>query len=51
MASALVRGALDQMRDAGTTVVPLCPYVRSWIDEHEEYQSLVDEDLDRALRP
>lgn len=51
VASELVRGMLDQLRDRDATVVPLCPYVRKWIDEHDEYQSLVDEDLDRALRP
>lgn len=51
VASSLVRGALDQMRESGTTVVPLCPYVRTWIGRHDGYEDLIDEDLDRALRP
>lgn len=49
--SALVRGALDQIRDADGTMVPLCPYVRTWVDRHEDYQSLVDDELDTLLRP
>ncbi len=51
VASALVGGALDQIREAGGTVVPLCPYVRKWIDRHDGYDALIDEDLDAALRP
>lgn len=51
VASALMRGALDDMKEKDMTVVPLCPYVRRWIGEHDEYQSLIDDDLDRALRP
>ncbi|MGK2930321.1 MAG: GNAT family N-acetyltransferase [Acidimicrobiales bacterium] len=51
VASALVGGALDQIREAGGTVVPLCPYVRRWIERHDGFDSLIDEDLDTALRP
>lgn len=51
VASALVGGALDQIREAGGTVVPLCPYIRKWIERHDGYDSLIDEDLDTALRP
>lgn len=51
VASALVGGALDQLREAGGTVVPLCPYVRRWIERHDGYDALIDEDLDTALRP
>jgi len=40
---ALVRGALDQVRDAGLTVLPVCPFVKAWIDRHEDYQPLVVE--------
>lgn len=49
--SALVRGALDDVREKGGTVVALCPFVKRWIDEHEEYASLIDEELDTLLRP
>jgi len=37
----LVQGALDQVREAGQKVRPTCPFVRSWIEEHEEYADLV----------
>ena len=43
--SQLVRGALDAERAAGTPIVPLCPFVRSYIDKHPEYADLVDAEL------
>jgi hypothetical protein len=43
--SALVRGALDVERAAGTAIVPLCPFVRGYIDKHPEYADLVDAEL------
>ena len=49
--SALVRGALDDVRANGGTVVALCPFVSSWISKHDDYRSLVDEELDGLLRP
>ncbi len=47
----LVRGALDDVRARGGTVVPLCSFVRSWIDRHEGYEELVDQPLLAKLRP
>lgn len=41
VASALIRGALDDVRRRGLSAVPLCPFVRSFIDRHPEYQDLV----------
>lgn len=37
----LVRGALDDIRSSGRTVVPACWYVRQFIQEHPEYDDLV----------
>jgi predicted GNAT family acetyltransferase len=37
----LVRAALDDVRAAGLTVVPLCWYVAQYIDEHPEYADLL----------
>jgi predicted GNAT family acetyltransferase len=31
--------------------VPLCSFVRSWIERHEGYEDLVDHDLVAQLRP
>src|SRR3954467_1617482 len=40
--SALVRGALDDVRrDGSRKVLPLCPFVKSWIASHEDYRDLV----------
>lgn len=40
--SALARFALDAARADGTRrVVPQCPFVRSWIGKHPDYQDLV----------
>jgi len=37
----LARVALDQARVEGLQVDPRCPFVREWIDRHEDYQDLV----------
>ena len=39
--STLVRGALDDVRAAGLSVRPLCPFVKAYIDRHPEYADLV----------
>jgi len=39
----LARQALDAVRaDGELRVVPLCPFIKEWIDRHPTYQSLVD---------
>jgi predicted GNAT family acetyltransferase len=39
--SALVGQALDQARTAGLDVVATCPFVRSYIERHQEYADLL----------
>ena len=39
--SQLARVALDQVRTEGLKVDPKCPFLRDWIDRHEDYQDLV----------
>ena len=40
--SALVRAALDDVRETGgLAVVPRCPFVKTWIEKHPDYQPLV----------
>ena len=42
LASILIEQALDDTRTRTTlTVVPDCPYVAHWIDQHAEYQDLL----------
>ncbi len=37
----IARAALDEARADGVSVVPLCPFIRSWIDKHPDYADLV----------
>ncbi|MGN6472168.1 MAG: GNAT family N-acetyltransferase [Mycobacteriales bacterium] len=37
----LIRAALDQTRAEGLRVDPQCPFVRAFIEEHEDYADLV----------
>lgn len=39
--SQLVRAALDAARDAGQQVDPVCPFIKSYIERHPEYQGLL----------
>lgn len=48
--SRLVSFALDDVRQSGSLVVPLCPFVAGYIERNEEYADLVDEDMTRQLR-
>jgi len=42
----LVAGALDDIRARGLHVVPICPFVRSYIRHHSEYRDLVVRDTE-----
>jgi predicted GNAT family acetyltransferase len=39
--STLARRALDDVRAAHRSVVPLCPFIKAWIDKHPDYQDLL----------
>jgi predicted GNAT family acetyltransferase len=40
--STLAREALDDVRrDGSRKVLPLCPFIKSWIAHHEDYRDLV----------
>lgn len=41
LGAVLVRGALDDVRGTGRTVVPRCWYVAEFIDDHPDYQDLL----------
>ena len=43
-AGELVEGALLDLRSRDLRVIPICPYVRSWIDRHRAYADLVVDD-------
>lgn len=43
IAGRLVRYALDDTRQRGRRVRPLCPYVDAWIKRHPDYADLVED--------
>lgn len=43
VAGRLVTGALDLAAKEGLAVIPRCPFVRDWLDEHPDYAGLVPE--------
>ncbi|MCL3861696.1 GNAT family N-acetyltransferase [Actinotalea sp. K2] len=44
LGSALVRGVLDDLRAREVRIVPLCPFVRAFLERHPEYRDLVATD-------
>lgn len=36
----LVQGALDHVRGLGLAVLPICPFVQSWMVRHPDYHDL-----------
>ena len=45
LASQLVRGALDDARRRNLRIVPICPFVESYLERHPDDDDLVDHDL------
>ncbi len=43
LGSVLVKHALESARQRGLGVLPLCPFVRSWISRHPDHLPLVPE--------
>lgn len=50
LASVLVRAAVDDTIERGFSVVPVCPYVASWLTKHTEYAAHVVEPGPQHLR-
>jgi uncharacterized protein len=44
LAGVLVEGALQDLRERGLRVIPVCPFVRSWLRRHPEYTDLISSD-------
>lgn len=49
LGSTLARQALDDVREKGAMIVPLCPFIAAWIKRHPDYADLVDEELLEAI--
>jgi predicted GNAT family acetyltransferase len=41
LANKLVAGALDDVRAHGLHVIPICPFVSTYLQRHPEYEDLV----------
>ena len=41
LGSVLIRGALDEIRARGHSALPVCPFVRSFVERHPDYLDLV----------
>jgi uncharacterized protein len=41
LGSILIRCTLDDVRARGLSVLPYCPFVRSWLERHDDYVDLV----------
>lgn len=41
LGSVLVPAVLDDIRGRGARLIPTCPFIRSWLDEHPDQQDLV----------
>lgn len=49
LASELIRAALDDARERDLAVLPICPFVRSFISRHLEYVTLVPDEQRRRF--
>jgi predicted GNAT family acetyltransferase len=49
LASALIKGALDDIRVRGIPMLPVCSFVDRFIKRHPEYDDLVDHAMFDAL--
>ncbi len=38
---ALARAGLDDARERGLSVMPLCPFIKAWVQRHPEYEDLL----------
>lgn len=47
--SHLVRAMLDDIREQGKTVIPICPYTMYYIRKHREYLDIVRADMRATL--
>ncbi|CAN5401462.1 hypothetical protein BH24ACT9_BH24ACT9_11210 [soil metagenome] len=41
VASTMVKGALGRVAESGMELLPVCPFVASYVTKHAEYQGLV----------
>ncbi|WP_405491095.1 GNAT family N-acetyltransferase [Nocardia sp. NBC_00511] len=42
LASRLIRAALEDTRAAGERIVPICPFVKAFVEKHHDFDDLLD---------
>jgi predicted GNAT family acetyltransferase len=47
--SALAKGALDDARERGLQIVPICPFIARYVHRHPEYVPHLDERIRKAF--
>lgn len=50
LASKLVRFALDDVKEQGGRVVPICPFFAAYIQRHREYEEYVDHEMTMEIK-
>jgi predicted GNAT family acetyltransferase len=50
LAATVVRAALDATRAEGLRVVPVCPYVKKYVESHDDWADIVDPVTPAALQ-
>ncbi|SNY54576.1 GNAT family N-acetyltransferase [Paractinoplanes atraurantiacus] len=41
LGSQLARAVMDDARDKGRTVVPICPFISGWLETHHDYDAIL----------
>ena len=49
LGSTLIRETLDDVRRHGRHVLPICPFVKDFLDRHDEYLDLVEPRIRRSF--
>lgn len=47
--SAIVQKALQYAKDNGYKIIPICPFVQSYLRRHKEWNDIVSPDADRFI--
>lgn len=42
LATALISAALTDTRAAGKRIVPICPFVKGYVDKHHDFDDIID---------
>ncbi|UGT41779.1 N-acetyltransferase [Nocardia yamanashiensis] len=49
LASTLIRAALDSTREQGLRIVPVCPFVKAFVEKHHDFDDILDKVTPEAI--